>query len=349
MSSQKIDLGLVNRFLTSHSLPIIGTAEARVQRLMGHYIERGKAGEIQLALCDGCQCYSDAELQACPFCGDATPVHGVGEPAALTTIGEEEERLEPLGPLVDVLPERRRLDDYTVEDLDRVLAKCARHSRLAAEQIHAVGSMLALIRRYQLWRLRKNGKVPVYTGLYDCIEKEVGYKAAYAARLMAVAEQFTAEQVRELGVTKLYFSLRLQPEQRGEFLDRARALSAHDGKRLADTAKAVAAKTAIVTKPEKVEEREKPDFSTAVAHIRLGATIHPMWKRPTVPGAVGEPTTEARSIAEEPWTRLELGDDVWLSVRLFRERDGTIRAIVEFRRGREFHRGTGTGVPKEGG
>ena len=60
-----------------------------------------------------------------------------------------------------------------------------------------------------------------------------------------------------------------------------------------------------------------------------------MWKRPKEPGPVGEETTPAKALTDDPWCKLKLTNNVMLYVRLTRGDDGELKAIIEHRRGEE--------------
>jgi hypothetical protein len=308
--------------------------EARIDRLERLMQAHARDGETQMAQCDICHHVSDADLTECPFCGDGSGVEG------------DEEQEEEDNKIVHITKHEAiqlaRPDKYTEKDLDEALEGIRKSSKLAATEIYKMGKALLHIRENGLWKLRKNrAGGQLFLGFQDCVTAELGIKQSWTSRIIRIAEHFTPEQIDEHGVTRLSVSLRLEPEKREKFFVATKELSAR-GPELAAMADKI--KTEGKSIPRTVVPNKNP--VTATGHpmkpkreppsrltydVPLGQRILPMYKRPTVPGPMDKPTTPAKSLTDDPWLTVEIAQDLFLSVRLRRNAEGDMQAIVDLK------------------
>ncbi len=85
-----------------------------------------------------------------------------------------------------------------------------------------LGRELTNVMKTGIYKYRlDNDKVPVHANFGAYCATELNLSSQYARSLMSVAESFTEDQVRKIGVTKLRFVARVPEELRGELLDKA--------------------------------------------------------------------------------------------------------------------------------
>jgi hypothetical protein len=307
IQANQIDAEVLGRYLVQCQLSAEGSPVERAARLEMYFYERRT--QMDVAQCDRCGGLSDAGLPECPYCGeqallpkDEPPAQAPGTALAPATLDEE-------------------------------VATIRRSVRVAAENLYAVGTALRRIRDGQLWKARVNATgQPVHRGFYQFVEAEVGYKHAYASRLIGVCEDFDEAHLGRFGVTRLDVARRLPAAQREEFLEGTSNLPAR-GPELAAAARK-AKGTRRSTKAREFPRMESDEM--IVTRIPTGMTVVPMFQRPTKPGRVSAPTAPADSITQDPWTMLWLGDKLAVHFRLRRGKTGDFEAIVELREGEPY-------------
>ena len=339
MQLDRIDIGRVNRYLRAMGLPIAGDLAARAGALQKFYIQAYHDQKISLVQCDICDGYSDERLSECPYCGDQgdvepSPEESEAEPEAAS----EAQQTPPQGPpsaaeAPEPAPDETAPSEPQGEpgevaepgaeiappNLDELVGKIRRCGRLAAGQLYTIGSTLKTIRDLELWKNRRNTDgSQQHAGFYAFVEAEVGFKHAYASRLIRVANAFSLQQIEEYGITRLAVALRLPDDQkRRQFLGKAKATPAR-GPSLSRLAQQV--------------NTGQADTLHQVT-IPIGAQVVPMYRRPRDGEPTNTPTEPAKSIRDKPWLRLDLPGDVVLFVRLTRNTAGDLEAIVEHRVG----------------
>ena len=209
-------------------------------------------------------------------------------------------------------------------DLNQAVEKCRAFMVDATLECYRLGHELNHIcdNNLYLLRLGENGKSK-YTNFKVFVRNEFSMAHQQAYLLMGVAKNFTEDQVRQIGVTKLNLALKVPQEFREEILAKAQ-----DGETMA-------------TLSEKADELLKKDTPAKVppmgkqltAIIAMGLMEAPMYKAPTQPGKVGEPTTPASQINDEPFAVFMLENGVEATFQVLKDDDGNLRASLAFRRG----------------
>lgn len=118
------------------------------------------------------------------------------------------------------------------EQLKLELRKVKRLQRESVECIHALGTSLKKIYDNKLYNEMKDSKGrPKYSSWAKFCTGEIGYSARYSYRIMDVAANFTKDQVRRIGVSKLETALRLPEKERGcvETMSRSQLLAVAKG------------------------------------------------------------------------------------------------------------------------
>jgi len=197
VNAEKLRFAIIEAALKKHELPIGGTDAQKVQRLSAYY--REYTPKDRLADCSVCDGVSDINEPACPFCGDggvedSAIVHEIRRSAALTP----------------------------VQELDAAVARIRDLKVRAAESMWELGSEVKTLYDSQLWRQRKREDgAESYTSWGHFCEEELNISNSYSYRLMDISAQFSREQVRELGPTKLAMTLKVPAPERVKMLQAA--------------------------------------------------------------------------------------------------------------------------------
>ena len=307
-----INEDIVRGYLQVEKLSTEGTKVELIGRLFRFYGDLYKK-KVAMAGCDNCGCPGPAELVECPFCGDTSEVQ-----AAIVT--EEDPRNE----------------------LEAACAIVRDGVQTATQSLYNVGKALIRIVDDRLWeqQIGEDGE-SLYRGPYPCIEAMCGMKTSAAHNLVRIAREYDAKMFAEHGSTALRVSLLLPSKSRPRFLEKAKTMPKR-GPELRGLAR------------EMVEEAEKPEIadapatppvrihpkapSTSRVRVRLGVTAIPMHRRPRVRDEHLEPS---RSIRDYPWCDVHLGGDTFLGIRITKNLEGEIIAMVEFR---EVQKSSGSGT-----
>ncbi|MCP4674318.1 MAG: hypothetical protein GY854_02130 [Deltaproteobacteria bacterium] len=334
MKYDKVKPDLVIRYLKQYDLPLFGDLEEQVRRLT-HYFET-EYGKPTIAQCDDCDGLSNAYLDECPFCGNNDPVSdGVDDSDSDEALGVAPTVESETLPAIPDQPS----NNLTSEDLDTAVRTIRNCITQAVHNIYTIGRVLKRVKVLDLWKLRTNARgEPIYGSFGEFCEQEVGVTPNRARKLMAISENYTADQISEFGLTRLGVSLSLPKARRGEFLDKAAVLPANN-RDLRQLARGMTG----MGEPEESDDTSDAPSSTPQPHfehtmpidVPLGLHVLDMWRRPTRPGRVGTTTLPARNITDLPWTKLKISDDLILHIRLISDPVGDIKVAVEFRQGLE--------------
>lgn len=363
MNKEILDFGVITEYLRLYGLELMGDAVKCAERLNRYFIDKATSENIQLAQCTECSYYSDAKLDQCPFCGDREGIIDIDtdpKSVKLAILNPGEGLVSPVN-----VEEIDHLEKpiYSEKDLDKIVDEIRVCSRMAAEQIYRVGKLITTIKDLNLWKCRLDARGKhKYSGLYDCIEQETGIKKAYAHRLLGVVREFSEDQLKEYGVTRLAFAVRVPEDRRTDFLEEAKQTKT-EGKNLKNLVEKVnqspkkkEKKTTILKEvtaienikvepqpelePEEVKQAEQSQATRRTitniktTDIELGRRMVPMWVKPKGHARVNQPTSPAMSITDLPWFAIPISPDVFLSVKTKVNQKGEIEAIVEFREGR---------------
>ncbi|MEA3225156.1 MAG: hypothetical protein U9Q07_04335 [Planctomycetota bacterium] len=312
MKIEAIDEKKVRHYLADERLPIDGTKGEIVARLAQSYGELAR-DDVQMALCDNCECRGPAALDECPFCGDGSPV------TTKAVVQDEEPRNE----------------------LEAACAVIRGSIQAASQSLYNAGKALIRIIDDRLWeqQIGDDGQ-PFYKGPYPCIEDMCGVKRTTAHKLVRVARAYDAKTFADHGLNSLHISLRLPEKQRPRFLERAKTLPKR-GEKVRELANEMIAESATGPAEEVEPVKKKPPPrppTTARVRLKLGMVTLPMHKRP---GVRDEHLAPATSLKDHPWCDLHLGGDTFLGIRIAKSLEGEVVAIVEFR---EVQKSSGSGT-----
>lgn len=308
MNLAAIDDKKVRHYLAEARVPIDGSKMEAAERLAGVYGEYQRNG-MPMANCDNCGCIGPAELDECPFCGDGAPV---------TT---------------------QSIENTPRNELEAVCSIIKGGMQAATQSLYNVGRALIKLIDDRLWEqeIGEDGQ-PVYAGPYPCIEAMCGMKTTTAHQLVKVAREYDAKQIAEHGVNSLHVSLRLPKKQRPRFLERAKTVPKR-GPEMRELANEMLAETATGPTEEISSKRIPPKPpTTARVRLRLGVVTVPLNKLLTVRDSGQE---VARTLKDNPWCDLHLGGDTFMGIRITRNLEGEMIALVEFR---EVQKTSGSGT-----
>ena len=328
---------------------------ANAERLQEFYVDAEKRAAEEglegfLAYCDVCGGASAAALTSCAYCGDAAAV-------------------DALNPVRSWENEKPRAIDGTAlheEDLDRLVNEIKRSGRIAAENLHRVGRLLIEIKDTDLWRMRKDAAGhPVYAGFYTFVQAEIGIKRSYATRLISVAKAFSEDDMREFGVSRLAIALRVPPNDRSTFLEKAKNLPtrkreivdlADEFKEPSQEPKSTPQRHELpsvkISSPvlrdltpeikktgEFLDPRptstQRPKRKYVDVRIPIATVPYPVYARSPVRSGNMEYSRRAKSFQDDPFVRIDLQDDLHMFIRFRRQENGDLEALVETREGYE--------------
>lgn len=189
---ERVDYAHVDAALRRHQLAVGGTDQQRVMRLLSYY--RENTPKARLGECDVCEGVSDTQEPHCPFCGD-------GAEAALA-----------------VANTTRQLVMTPVQQLDVGVRRVHELKARTADSLWELGQAVRELYDTGLWQYRVQEGVQCYKQWAVFCEKELGISNTYSYRLMDIATQFSREQVREIGPTKLSMTLKVTNEERVRML-----------------------------------------------------------------------------------------------------------------------------------
>lgn len=353
--NENIKLQLVDAKLEAMKLDKGGTALERVDRLEKHYAEKTK--DKDLGHCDVCGRDSNVKEPACPFCGDAGEIIHEGEPVAAKDAPKPEApapgtkpklqaidggktkpstALAPRAPdapeaTATVLPDRLNAAVEKVQELKRASVVCFWHLGASILDIYA--------EKLYLQRTREDG-APLYKTWTQFVARELGMTAKYTYDLMDIAANFSADDVRAVGTTKLRTILVLGPEDRAKLLEKAkeglpRSELAKEVRKLAGGDKATPARETgrkgFSGKPGKrapAAGGDAPEGKITVAMV-YGRTRIPLLAKPKNKAA---PPKNAKTLADEPRAVEVLENGVEVSYQIVKNPKGEMILIVDRKR-----------------
>jgi len=323
---ERVHRDTVDRYLRYYKLNPQGGLAERCMRLQTRFNILAEGHEIQLAGCDSCGGQSDAALPVCPFCGEGGLIGPESDAPDLPPNARD---------IVTTAISVSTVEGSTpVERLDRCMSELAVCAKVHRSNLYRVGCLLRQIRDEELWRHRFDGRgLPLYAGYSAFIETEVHIARPQAVKLIRCVEEFSPEEFERWGASRLYFSLRLPEKERTKFLEQT------SGVPVAQLAEEAAS--------QQTRKREKevndsgpfprmPKSKRVVQAIPLGHVIARMYARPPRNHPVGVVTRDAVSLQDEPWTQIQITDDLWarLTIRQLTDGTGALAIGFELRQGK---------------
>lgn len=251
------------------------------------------------------------------------------EPKSVETSNDEStEQSENPSDIVDVSSKAGTdLVVYTESDLDSSLDRLNVARTDATKGIYAYAQELKRIHDLELWKLRVNGKYPNFGAF---CQTEVRISRQYAYKLFSIIEAYSQEQFEKHGLYKCNLALQVPAEVRSAVLGSEKGTESRES--VSQRARELMGKESDARKTPPPSDRAE---AVTVAVVP-GLVEVEMQKRPLVDDwPAGKLTEPATSITDDPWFRMGLTNNVFMSVRLTRNNRGHIMAIVEFRRGEE--------------
>lgn len=348
----KVDEVILDKWLTEFGSTTLGDPETKIRRIVEHFANEKRAGRLKtLVKCEKCDGLSDVELPECPYCGDDDEVVNSSEGAEDTESAQHladaamvsdqanttsqspktstakskmkkrsESKKKKSNKAMTVAQEplesssHKMADNvvitHTEKDLDDALARIKGHQANVVDDLYAIGGELHTIIEFELWKLRTDDQGrPAYNSFDSFVKAELPLKKVQAWRLAQLTSNFTLEQMQKFGGRFLMEVLKLPPEERQQVMDDAEK----KGKKKA------------------LAERTNRDYLTASIPARIFNLI--MYKRPKEPARVGKPTTPASTLKDDPWCAIQLKPGATMYIRLMRNEDGAIVAMIDFRPG----------------
>jgi|GEM_PF-7070217 hypothetical protein len=315
----------LNRYLRYYKLNPMGGLAEKCLRLQTRFHTLAASHEIQLSECDGCGGRSDAALPVCPFCGEGGLIEQDAPDPTLPDSPDTATTAIVLSTVEGATPGER---------LDRCLSELAACAKVHRSNLYRVGCLLRQIRDEELWRERFDGRgLPLYTGYAAFVESEVHVSRQQAVKLIRCVEEFQPEEFERWGASRLYFSLRLPEYERKKFLE--------------ETSNVPQAQLAGQANKRKTPENgpwpRMPKSKRVVRAIPLGQVIARLYARPPRNHPVGVVTKDAVSLADDPWTQIQITDDLWarLTIRQLTDGTGALAVGFELRQGKLIPREDG--------
>ena len=239
---KKVKPQYVEKYLKHLGLETTGTLEEQTKRL-----EDSQAGIRAVVKCDVCDGVSDESYEECPFCGDDEadgPLAKAEAPKAAkksagkkkTAKKESKKATKASSPKktaakkADKKSTKLAKVDATATEvldvarLDDEVQKIKLAQEAGMQSIYEVGKHLLFIRRSGLHtqRLDEKGK-PLYTTWSDFVRTELGMSRSYASKIMDAVDGFAEEDVKAIGVGKLWLLIGLKDQtDKDALLEKAR-------------------------------------------------------------------------------------------------------------------------------
>lgn len=325
---------VMKRRLKELGLDSSGDAKDLVRRLISDVrkkiankiIPAGKAGQ-----CDVCGGFSDLRNPECPYCGtvdnekDDNPA-AANKKKSGSAKQKRSDIVKPTEkPAAPKQTETALAKKYVEKDLNESIVAIGAAKARAGEGLYALGKELAKVHDLELWKLRKGN--PYKSFKVFCV-KEIGMSDRQAFKYMSVSSAYTEEQLSKFGITKCAIALTVPDEVRGGLLGDG----SESERDMSERARKLVDGEQRARKTPPASDREK---AVTVA-IVPGIVEVVMQKRPKQDDwPAGKLTEPATAISDDPWFRLGLTNNVFLSVRLTRNEQGHFVAIVEHRREEE--------------
>lgn len=187
--------------LKRHGIDKPKSIEDGVRKLAAYYREETPGN--RLADCSVCGGISDVNEPVCPYCGE-------GDESPATALATAPVAPSAVGQLL------------TISDLDAAVQRVQALKVESAGALWDLGTEVRRIHSLGLWKLRADEKgAPQHKAWSSFVENELGISTTYAYKLIDVAEVYSREQVRTIGVAKLHVTLQVPKEHRDKLLAQA--------------------------------------------------------------------------------------------------------------------------------
>jgi hypothetical protein len=227
----------------------------------------------------------------------------------------------------------------TIDDLDAAVEKVLYLKTETARGYWELGRKISEIYDARLWKLRvrEDGKTR-YTAFAKFCEVELLMSEKNARMMMAAAASYSADDIEKIGRTNIGLILQAAPKDRPHLESAAKAgASSREVKSLAQesrkrTGYAKPSRQAKAGKASAAKTAKVPTDKVTIAKIEGTRTVK-LYARPeTLKNIDFKKLKRAKTLAAQPFGRLEItpGVVMWLSVQ--KDNDGDIEFKVDTRR-----------------
>lgn len=258
--------------------------------------------------------------------------------------GKKKDAPETDAPAIEVAP----LTKFTEKDLDDAIARFQVAAERGADSMYEMGLELRKIRD-ELWQQRtsEDGK-PKYKSFHQFVTEELKVSKDHAYRMVRVVECFSSEQFRQYGAGVLKVLVAAPKEDHLRLLEQADKGATQ--KELAEEVQKVREEKGITTietgtTKQRVAEGKPLPPTAAAAAAKKGASTPkkpreaaavtvglkqeqytiPLFARPAKPG---DETGPARSLADQPWGKIEAMNGLSIFFAVKEKPTGELVAMV---------------------
>jgi hypothetical protein len=306
-----------------------------------HYVE--KLPEEDQIRCQKCKGIGDAGDDTCPYCGHdegdpvvpETPVPPVAATPVQTEMTKpKEKKMNATTTETNAKPKKEKVHKAMVvddtkpasalraeRDLDEAISKVDKAQGDAAISAWQLGRYIADIRDNGLWKLRTQrdeaGKEKSKWRTFEAFcAAELRMTPRNAHNLAEVSKNFTEDQVKAVGHSKLSILLLAPPEARPEIQKQAEAgASASEVRTQVKKARAESKEEPKKTRTSKATEAKqakvKSEAKTLTIATLLGSSTIKLYRKPpSLKGLDLENTPRAKRLADEPFGVEEMENGV---------------------------------------
>lgn len=319
-----------------------------VEKLYLHY--KAERAKLRFSKCSTCGGVSDTTLKRCPYCGDAEQVVTAASDARAVPQVQEKiaavvEQAKPEIEASKALALNQRVplaqrdqggkqlplrDRKPVNELEVQCRVIANLTRTAAVNLHSIGVALTIINQGELWKQRRAGDKQKFTSFAAFVLDEFGMTKQYAYQLIAIAKEFDPKTISEIGPHKLRLALQVQGEQREQVIKEA--------KQNRVTVQQVQEHVQrLKGGVDKRREPQKITVGVVPGMVRVPLHKRDKKKHTTQQASLSDTGKHkpAKSLADDPFGRLRLSNDVVMIFKLMRNRNDELVLAVETRRARD--------------
>lgn len=317
---EKVSEPAVWASLNRAGLPTGGGPQDRLARLIDRFAADDQV-QISCEYCGG-ECPESWE-DACPYCGCGWEEEAPSKPEV--NAGKPPEKKETA---VSTAIQKHVAADAslaTVELLDRAVAEIRELRREEAANAWRIARKISQIYEQDLWKMRRNEDGSVRYKTFEQFTKaEFGYGRKHAQDTMRLCEQYTEEQFREVGPTKLRVVLQAPEKEQAALLEMA------TGGASRSTLEQKAGKKKKKTKGKPRVEDVAVDPGKITVAVAEGKVLVEMFAKPSGPKDVD--LRRAVSLKDSPWGQLDLANDVRMFFTVLQGPDGKLSMRFDFRR-----------------
>jgi hypothetical protein len=316
----------VYRAIATIGLSAKGTLDQQVARLDDYF----SAGDAPTIPCDYCGGFSpDDSPDGCPFCGtpdDQDEPDLKRNPPGPAAQPKEIEVTKPSK--TEIVP-RQHQTVQTVAMLDEVVEEIRKLRQEDAANAWQISLALKRIWEEDLWKLRRteHGEV-VYKNFEALTRAEFGFGRKYAQDQIRIVQEYTEEQFRDYGPTKLRTVLQQPKKDRAALLGQLQQGASRSEIEEPQRARGGKKPAKKARKPEVEQDADTGKITVATT---LGRSMVKLLAKP-LDGQDPREARQAVSLKDVPWGHLDLANDVRMFFTVLVGADGKLVARFDFKR-----------------